>query len=146
MNEDENGPASTVNDFKKQVSTLRTKVLEEKKAAAASAAPVASASASSSGGPPQKKHKGPIKLTVPTSGLTIEMAQRLCPPMCMIASSDLQKCWRSWWTGELNHLGNRSRAWGQYGHHQACIELLRCVWTQYTEDGQGDCPHEGMFP
>lgn len=134
------------NDFKKQVAELREKV---GKARAALAQARRQAGGESSAGRPAKKAKlaspaGPPKLSVPSSDVTDDIAQRFVPENCRIAQSCSHKAWRSWWVAPQSHLGNRSRAWGQHGHHGAFLALLKVVWKQHKDDCGEPCPIEGL--
>ena len=128
--------------FQEKVRDLRTRVSVAKAKAGAGHA---GGAAAGSGGPAAKKAKhGLPALEVPKSDLSLALLATLVPEHCKVAESHKSKAWRAWWVGPKSHLGNRARAWGQWGHHGSGVELLKCVWKMHLEDGGAPCTIVGL--
>ena len=52
------------------------------------------------------------------------------------------------WRGHLKPYPRISTTWAAYGHHEACLHVLRIMWTTYLNDMElpvSSCPVKGLF-
>ena len=76
--------------------------------------------------------------------ITIDVARQCCPPGAMLAGSAEKNSFRSWWDGELEYFGERSRSYSLYGRELALRNILKVVWDQYTSGSGGKCDVKGI--
>ena len=62
----------------------------------------------------------------------------------MLADSGPKNSFRSWWDGELEYLGERSRSYSLYGRELALRNIMKVVGYQYTSATGVKCDVEGL--
>ena len=78
------------------------------------------------------------------AAITQDRASKMSPP-----GGYVWACWRdSMWRGHLKPYPRISATWAAYGHHEACLHVLRILWTRYLNDMDlpvSSCPVKGLF-